>query len=72
MDDENIKEVHHSNGIKGVKDTVVGTDNLDIHLLNELIQNQSGLKLTEAKGLQTVEFIDSDLKIEDILQDLSF
>ena len=66
------KKIHHPNGIKGVEKILVGRENLDIHLLNELLPNQSGLKLTEGKGVQTVTFIDSDLKIEEILQKLSF
>lgn len=61
------KNIDHPNGIKGVKNIMVGKENVDLHLLNLLLTDQSGLKFTLGKGLQSVEFIDSDLKIEDIL-----
>ncbi|WP_312397383.1 VOC family protein [Chryseobacterium sp.] len=66
------KEISHPNGIKAVKNIVVGKEKLDFHLLNQLLKNQEGLKITEGKGLQTVEFLDSELKIEEILKDFSF
>ncbi|WP_326983322.1 VOC family protein [Chryseobacterium sp. MYb264] len=66
------KEINHPNGIKGVKNIIVGTEKLDINLLNRLLPDQTGLKLVEGDNLQTVEFYDSELKIENVLKDLSF
>nr|WP_315032509.1 VOC family protein [uncultured Chryseobacterium sp.] len=62
------KEINHPNGIKGVKNILVGTDSLNISMLNQLLPDQSGLQLIPGKGLQTVELMGSDLRIEDILK----
>ncbi|REC62470.1 hypothetical protein DRF65_10275 [Chryseobacterium pennae] len=61
------KEINHPNGIVVVKNIKVGTDRLNTQVLNRLLTNQEGLELIQGKGLQTVEFINSDLKIENIL-----
>jgi hypothetical protein len=65
--DPRPKEINHPNGIVGVKNIKVGTDHLNTRLFNQLLTNQEGLELVQGKGLQTVEFINSDLKIENII-----
>ncbi|WP_250255365.1 VOC family protein [Chryseobacterium sp. Marseille-Q3244] len=67
LPDPRPKEVSHPNGIVGVRSIKVGTDLLNTQVLNQLLINQEGLELVQGKGLQTVEFINSDLKIENIL-----
>lgn len=62
------EKVTHANGIKNISRIKVGKQDLDIVLLDALLQDHTSLMLVEGcKGLQTVEFLGSDLKIEDIL-----
>lgn len=63
------KKINHPNGISGVSKLVVGTENLDAVLLKQLLPDQKGLELIAGKkGLQTIEFFNSSLTIEDILK----
>lgn len=63
------QSIRHPNGIQGVSNIIVGRENLDTVLLEKLMPQQSGLELVDGKkGLQTVEFINSKLTIEKILQ----
>ncbi len=58
----------HPNGIKKVRIIKVGKEKLDTVLLDALIEDKKPLELIEGcQGLQTVEFLHSDIKIEDIL-----
>lgn len=60
---------NHPNGIIGVYKLVVGTEKLDTKVLQQLLLDQTALELVAGKkGLQTIEFVDSSLKIEDILK----
>lgn len=62
-------KITHPNGINRVSKIVVGTENLDDWLLRQLLPEQTGLELVANKrGLQTIEFSNSDLKIENILK----
>lgn len=64
------KNIVHANGITGIKSIVVGMEALDKVLLEKVLSNTDGLTfIKEQKGLQTVDFINSGLKIEDILSD---
>jgi len=63
------KKINHNNGITGISKLVVGTENLDTELLEKLLPDQTGLELIAGKkGLQTIEFVNSNLKIEHILK----
>lgn len=63
------QKINHPNGIAGVSKLVVGTEKLDIELLKQLLPDQTALELIAGeKGLQTIEFVNNSLKIEDILK----
>ncbi len=63
------QKINHPNGITGVSKLVVGTEKLDIELLQQLLADQTALELIAGKkGLQTIEFVNSSLKIEHILK----
>lgn len=62
------KKINHPNGITGIQNIVVGRENLNTKLVDELLIGQSELKLVEGKGLKTIEMSGPELKIEDILQ----
>ncbi|KFF25842.1 VOC family protein [Chryseobacterium vrystaatense] len=61
-------KIIHPNGIRKISKVTVGKKELDTVLLDALLEDRTPLNLVdESKGLQTVAFINSDLKIEDIL-----
>ncbi len=63
------QKINHPNGNTGVSKLLVGTENLDMELLKKLLPDQTGMELIAGKkGLQTIEFVNSNLKIEDILK----
>jgi len=58
----------HPNGIKKVRIIKVGKEKLDTVLLDALLEDKKPLELIEGcRGVQTVEFLHSNIKIEDIL-----
>lgn len=58
----------HPNGIRKISKVIIGKKELDTLLLDTLLEDRTPLKLDdESQGLQTVTFMNSDLKIEDIL-----
>ncbi len=60
--------IQHPNGVKSIKKLYVGKKNLDLNTLEDLIIDFDQLEFIDKKtGLQTVEFYDSDLTIESIL-----
>ncbi|HCA09600.1 VOC family protein [Chryseobacterium sp.] len=62
------EKITHPNGIKRIKMIKVGKEKLDTVLLDALLEDKEALVLMEGcEGLQTVEFLHSDIKIEDIL-----
>lgn len=62
------REINHPNGIKFVSRLIVGQNNLDISLLENLLLEKTALQLVkEGTGIQSVEFENSSLKIENIL-----
>lgn len=62
------EKITHSNGIKSIRMIKVGKESLDTVLLDALLEDKEALKLMEGcQGLQTVEFLHSNIKIEDIL-----
>lgn len=63
------QKINHPNGVTGVSKLVVGTEKLHTKVLQQLLLDQTGLELiADKKGLQTIEFVNSSLKIEDILK----
>lgn len=62
------RKIEHPNGIQSVSKIIIGKDNLNISLLDNLLLDKTGLQLVKDKiGLQSIEFENSTLKIEHIL-----
>lgn len=63
------EKIKHPNGAEGVKLLFIGSEGLDKGLLDKLLTAKTGIEFVKGvHGLQSVKLLNTDLRIENILQ----